>query len=56
MGVPAPSVRKPTVRNPAARQPADEKLDVALLEQVSPIEWDNVILYGQYLLDRAQVP
>jgi TnpA family transposase len=36
-------------------QPADEKLDVALLEHVSPIEWDNVILYGQYVLDRTQV-
>ena len=36
-------------------QPEDDKLDVALLEHVSPIEWDNVILYGQYVLDRAQV-
>ena len=31
------------------------EVDVALLEHVSPIEWDNVILYGQYVLDRAQV-
>ena len=30
-------------------------IDVALLEHISPIEWDNVILYGQYVLDRAQV-
>ena len=38
-------------------QPEDDedKIDVALLEHVSPIEWDNVILYGQYVLDRAQV-
>jgi TnpA family transposase/predicted transcriptional regulator len=38
-------------------QPEDDKdkLDIALLEHVSPIEWDNVILYGQYVLDRAQV-
>ena len=36
-------------------QSEDEKIDVALLEHVSPIEWDNVILYGQYVLDRAQV-
>ena len=35
-------------------QPEAEKLDVSLLEHVSPIEWDNVILYGQYVLDRAQ--
>jgi hypothetical protein len=33
----------------------DDKLDVALLEHISPIEWDNVILYGQYVLHRAQV-
>jgi TnpA family transposase len=32
-----------------------DKIDIALLEHVSPIEWDNVILYGQYLLDRSQV-
>ena len=27
---------------------------MSLLEHVSPIEWDNVILYGQYVLDRAR--
>ncbi|MDG3002419.1 Tn3 family transposase [Paludisphaera mucosa] len=32
-----------------------EKIDVTLLEHVSPIEWDNVIPYGQYILNRAQV-
>ncbi len=26
-----------------------------LLEHVSPIEWDNVVLYGQYILDRKRV-
>jgi len=38
-------------------QPMEEeaKIDVTLLKHVSPIEWDNVILYGQYVLDRAQV-
>lgn len=38
-------------------QPREEeaKIDVTLLKHVSPIEWDNVILYGQYVLDRAQV-
>ena len=35
--------------------PEDDKIDVTQLEHVSPIEWDNVILYGQYVLDRAQV-
>ncbi len=34
---------------------AEDKLDIALLERVSPIERDNVILYGQYVLDRSQV-
>ena len=28
-------------------RPEEEKIDVTLLEHVSPIEWDNVILYGQ---------
>jgi TnpA family transposase len=36
-------------------KPEDDKIDVALLKRISPIEWDNVILYGQYVLDRAQV-
>lgn len=26
-------------------RPEEEKIDVTLLEHVSPIEWDNVILY-----------
>ena len=36
-------------------QPDDEMIDVALLEHVSPIKWDNVILYGQHVLDRDRV-
>ena len=36
-------------------KPEDDKIDVALLEHISPIEWDNVIVYGQYVLDRTQV-
>ena len=36
-------------------KPENDKIDVPLLEHISPIEWDNVILYGQYVLDRAQV-
>ena len=36
-------------------QPEDDKIDVTLLEHVSPIEWDNVILYGEYVLDRDRV-
>jgi hypothetical protein len=32
--------------------PAKDGLDLSLLEHVSAIEWDNVVLYGQYILDR----
>jgi hypothetical protein len=35
--------------------PSGDQTDVSLLEHVSPIEWDNVILYGQYVLDRNRV-
>jgi len=31
--------------------PEIEGIDVSLLEHVSPIEWDNVLLYGEYVLD-----
>ena len=41
-----------TVRSGAV---AEEGIDATLLQHVSPIEWDNVILYGQYVLDRARV-
>ena len=35
--------------------PAANGIDLSLLEHVSPIEWDNVVLYGQYVLDRKLV-
>src|SRR5271170_1101804 len=35
--------------------PIDNGVDLSLLEHVSPIEWDNVVLYGQYILDRKLV-
>jgi hypothetical protein len=31
--------------------PEDEDIDISLLKHVSPIEWENVILYGQYVLN-----
>ena len=31
--------------------PEGEDIDNSLLEHVSPIEWENVILYGQYVLN-----
>jgi hypothetical protein len=36
--------------------PVANEIDLSLLELVSPIEWDNVVLYGQYILDRKLVP
>ena len=35
--------------------PVGNGVDLSLLEHVSPIEWDNVVLYGQYILDRKLV-
>ena len=35
--------------------PLANGVDTSLLEHVSPIEWDNVVLYGQYILDRKLV-
>jgi hypothetical protein len=32
-----------------------QELDTALLEHISPIEWDNIVLYGEYRLDRKRV-
>ena len=31
--------------------PEGEEINISLLEHVSPIEWENVILYGQYVLN-----
>ncbi|MDD9939975.1 MAG: hypothetical protein OXU20_02835, partial [Myxococcales bacterium] len=30
-------------------------IDWRMLQHVSPIEWDNVVLYGQYVLNRSSV-
>jgi TnpA family transposase len=35
--------------------PLAKGVDTSLLEHFSPIEWDNVVLYGQYILDRKLV-
>ena len=41
----------------AVRQndPAEDGIDVGMLEHISPIEWENVILYGQYVIDRRLI-
>lgn len=35
--------------------PEKAGIDLSLLEHISPIEWDNVLLYGEYVLDRKLV-
>ena len=34
---------------------AGNEIDFSLLEHVSPIGWDNIVLYGKYILDRKLV-
>jgi hypothetical protein len=36
--------------------PIANGIDLSLLEHVSPIEWDNVVLYGQYPRWKARPP
>src|SRR5260370_41396233 len=36
--------------------PEGEDIDISLLEHVSPIEWENVILYGPYVLNPGDIP
>jgi hypothetical protein len=35
--------------------PEGNGIDVSLLEHISPIEWDDVVLYGQYILKRKLI-
>ena len=35
--------------------PAEDGIDPALLTHISPIGWDNIMLYGEYALDRSLV-
>ena len=32
--------------------PEGNGINVSLLEHISPIEWENVVLYGEYVLNR----
>ena len=47
---------KQITRTGRAEAVTKESLAATLLQHVSPIEWDHVILYGQYVLDRARGP
>ena len=37
------------------RNGGDDGLDLSLLEHISPIGWENVLLYGQYTVDRRLI-
>ena len=34
------------------QDPASEGVDTSMLEHISPVAWDNVVLYGHYHLNR----
>jgi TnpA family transposase len=35
--------------------PETADIDIALLEHISPVGWENVLLYGEYVLNRSLV-
>ena len=35
--------------------PIGNGIDIQLIEHISPITWDNVILYGEYVIDEKLV-
>ena len=35
--------------------PQRHGIELSLLRHVSPIEWDNIVLYGEYVLNRRLV-
>ena len=35
--------------------PERHGIELSLLRHVSPIEWDNIVLYGEYVLNRRLV-
>jgi len=35
--------------------PSEDGIDASLLPHISPIGWDNIVLYGEYALDRGLV-
>lgn len=39
----------------ATRDPEEAGLNLELLAHISPIQWENVLLYGEYTLDRSRV-
>ena len=39
----------------AEDNPESEGIDTSMLSHISPIGWDNILLYGEYVLDRSLV-
>lgn len=37
------------------RDPQAAEIDLSLLEHISPIGWENIVLYGEYVLNRSLV-
>ena len=35
--------------------PEECGIDLAMLEHISPIEWENVLLYGEYVIKRRLI-
>jgi hypothetical protein len=35
--------------------PEEASVDLSLLEHISPVGWDNVLSYGEYVLDQDLV-
>ena len=35
--------------------PEANGIDISLVEHISPIGWDNLVLYGEYILDKTLV-
>ena len=35
--------------------PEADRVETSLLEHVSPIEWENVVLYGEYVIDKGWI-
>ena len=35
--------------------PQEAGIDISLLAHISPIEWENVVLYGEYVIDRSWI-
>ena len=36
-------------------EPESRDIDLSLLEHISPIGWDNIVLYGEYVLNKNLV-